>query len=73
MRIINLDETGIKLIASNKRQLYLSTTDIKKFIAKHYKIKDNILTLEDKELLLTKRDVEEFGNTYTYIETNFKD
>lgn len=73
MRVINLDETGIKLIASNKRQLYLSTTDIKKFIAKHYTINGNILTLEDKQLLLTKNDIEEFGNIYTYIESNFKD
>ena len=43
MRVINLDDTGIKLIASNKKQMYLSLAEIKEFVAKKYRIEENLL------------------------------
>jgi hypothetical protein len=72
MRIINLDETGIKVITSNKKQMYLSLSEIKDFIAKKYTLNENVLTINNKKLQLTDKDMLEFENIYSYIETNFK-
>lgn len=73
MRIINLDETGIKIITSNKKQMYLSLEEIKKFIAKKYTLNNNILTLDAKKLILSDKDVLEFPNIITYINDNFSE
>lgn len=71
MRVINLDETGIKIIASNKKQLYLSLEDIKAFLAKKFTLNENLLTIGNKSLQLSKNDFEEFETTYDYIEKIF--
>lgn len=71
MRIINLDETGIKLITSTKKQMYLSLSEIKDFIAKKYMLKDNRLIFNTKELILSDNDVKEFPDIYDYIKDNF--
>lgn len=71
MRVINLDETGIKIISSNKKQMYLSVNEIKDFIAKKYSLEQNILKFYEKELLLSDSDIEEFPNILNYIKTNF--
>ena len=73
MRVINLDDTGIKLITSDKKQMYLSLPEVKDFINKRYILKDNILSLNNKKLTLSDKDVSEFSNIINYIETNFKD
>lgn len=72
MRVINLDETGIKLIGSNRKQLYLSLKDVKDFLDKKYTITENTFKLNNKELVLTDSDTEDFGSTYDYIEGMFK-
>lgn len=72
MRVINLDETGIKLIGSNRRQLYLSLKDVKDFLDKKYTITANTFKLNNKELVLTDSDTEDFGSTYEYIHEMFK-
>jgi uncharacterized protein with HEPN domain len=72
MRVINLDETGIKIITSEKKQMYLSIAEIRDFIAKKYTLIDNILTINTKQLPLSKKDVDEFPTIVTYIENNFK-
>ena len=36
MKVINLDETGIKLITSTKRQMYLTLKEVKDFVNKKY-------------------------------------
>lgn len=71
MRIINLDETGIKLITSDKKQMYLSLNEIKEFIAKKYVLEKNILTFDKKKLILSDKDLLEFPNIIDYIESNF--
>lgn len=72
MRIINLDETGIKLITSTKKQMYLSLDEIKEFIAKKYTLIDNVLTLDQKKLTLSEKDILEFPNIVDYIKSNFE-
>lgn len=72
MRVINLDETGIKLIASNKKQIYLTLEEVKEFIKKKYILQDGLLTICNKKLKLTESDMSEFQNIYTYIKTNFE-
>lgn len=71
MRIINLDETGIKIITSNKKQMYLSLDEIKEFIEKKYTLVDNVLTFDKKKLILSDDDVLEFPNIVNYIKNNF--
>ncbi|MGN1392608.1 MAG: hypothetical protein ACI4V7_00980 [Succinivibrionaceae bacterium] len=71
MRMINLDETGIKIITSNKKQMYLSLNEIKEFIAKKYTLDNNILTFDKKKLILSDKDVLEFPNIVDYITSTF--
>ena len=71
MKVINLDETGIKLITSTKKQMYLNLKEVKDFINKKYNLKDNILTINKKELPLSEKDLEEFPDIIEYIHTNF--
>ena len=73
MRVINLDDTGIKLITDNKKQIYLSLDEVKDFINKKYSIENNIFTLNNKKLTLSDKDVYEFPNIVMYIENNFGD
>lgn len=72
MRVINLDETGIKLITSTKKQMYLSLSEIKDFLSNKYTLVDNVLTLNQKTLLLSESDVNEFPNIVDYIESKFE-
>lgn len=72
MRVINLDETGIKIITSNKKQMYLSLKEVKEFLDRKYTLSENLLKLNNKQLLLTESDMEEFDSTYDYIQGIFE-
>lgn len=72
MRIINLDETGIKIIAANRKSMYLSLREVKDFLERKYTLSENLLKLNNKQLLLTDSDLEEFDTIYNYIDTIFK-
>ena len=72
MRIINLDDTGIKIIAANRKSMYLSLREVKEFLDRKYTLNENLLKLNNKQLLLTDSDVEEFDTIYDYIDTIFK-
>lgn len=71
MRVINLDETGIKLITSNKKQMYLSLDEIKEFVARKYTLTDNVFSFNQKKLILSEKDLEEFPNIEEYIKNQF--
>ena len=51
MRVINLDETGIKIITSNKKYMYLSLKEVKEFLDRKYTLTENLLKLNNKQLL----------------------
>jgi hypothetical protein len=72
MRVINLDETGIKIISSTKHQIYLTLNEVKSFIKKNYTITDNKLTFNTKTLQLSDKDVEEFPNILNYLISHFE-
>ena len=72
MRVINLDETRIKIITSNKKYMYLSLKEVKEFLDRKYTLTENLLKLNNKQLLLTDSDVEEFDSMYDYINGIFK-
>lgn len=72
MRVINLDETGIKLIASNKHQLYLSVNEVKNIIKKKYSLVDNQLNVNNKTLKLSDDDVKEFPSILEYLTNHFE-
>jgi hypothetical protein len=72
MRVINLDETGIKLITANRKQMYISLKQIKDFLDKKYTLSNNRLAFNNDELVLTDSEVEEFDSTYDYIQGIFK-
>ena len=72
MRVINLDATGIKLITSDKKQMYLSLEEIRDFLNNKYNLTENILSLNNKKLILSEKDIDEFPSIVTYIENNFK-
>lgn len=72
MRIINLDATGIKIITSDKKQMYLTLAEVRDFLDKKYNLTENILSLNNKKLVLSEKDMDEFPSVITYIENNFK-
>lgn len=72
MRVINLDETGIKLITANRKQMYISLKQIKDFLDKKYTLSNNRLAFNNDELVLTDSEVEEFDSTYDYIQGIFE-
>ena len=72
MRVINLDATGIKIITSDKKQMYLSLAEVGDFLDKKYKLTENILSVNNKKLILSDKDIDEFPSIVTYIENNFK-
>ena len=71
MRVINLDEIGIKLINSQKEQVYLSKADIKELLNKKYTIDDNVLKVNNKQLAITDEEIQQFDSIFTYISSNF--
>lgn len=72
MRIINLDDSGIKMISSTKHQMYLSISEVKSFIEKNYKIDGDKLIFNTKSLQLSDDDVKEFPSILTYLKTHFE-
>ena len=68
MRVINLDATGIKIITSDKKQMYLSLAEVRDFLDKKYKLTENILSVNNKKLILSDKDIDEFPSIVTYIE-----
>ena len=72
MRIINLDATRIKIITSDKKQMYLTLAEVRDFLDKKYNLTENILSLNNKKLVLSEKDMDEFPSVVTYIENNFK-
>lgn len=72
MRIINLDDTGIKMISSTKHQMYLSVDEVKKFIKKKYKLDGDKLIVNEKSLQLSAEDVKEFPSILNYLKSHFE-
>lgn len=70
MRVINLDETGIKLINNKKNQIYISKDDLRDFVKGKYTIDtDNILTFKTLKMKLSQEEVKDFSTILKYLKT----
>ena len=76
MTIYQLVQTYQRFSLYDGRQVqtiyHAAGAEIKDFIAKKYTLNENVLTINNKKLQLTDKDMLEFENIYSYIETNFK-
>lgn len=52
--------------------MYLTLAEVHDFLDKKYNLTENILSLNNKKLILSKKDMDEFPSVVTYIENNFK-
>ena len=71
MRIINLDEIGVKLITSCKDQVYIDLEDLPAFANGNYTLKGNILTVNGEDLELSERDLKELPSIMHYVKQKF--
>lgn len=69
MRVINLDETGIKLLNNNKNQIYIIKEDLQDFVDGHYNLTENGLTFKNKTLTLSAQEIKDFPTILQYIKT----
>lgn len=71
MRIINLDETGIKLISSCKDQTYISLDQLPAFAKGNYTLEGNKMTVNGDVLELSERDLKELPSIMDYVKQRF--
>jgi len=69
MRVINLDETGIKLINNNKNQIYITKETLKDFVAGKYTLINQQLKFNNKTLSLSTEEIKAFPTIIKYIKT----
>ncbi len=69
MRVINLDETGIKLINNKKNQIYIKLEDLTDFVAGDYKIENNTLSFKSYKLPISDEEINNFSVILTYLKT----
>lgn len=69
MRVINLDETGIKLLNDNKNQIYITKEDLKDFVSGKYILKNDELIFNNKKLTLSSNEINTLPAIINYIKT----
>lgn len=69
MRVINLDETGIKLLNDNKNQIYITKEDLKDFVLGKYTLLNNELLFNNKKLTLSLNEIDSLPTIIDYIKT----
>lgn len=69
MRVINLDETGIKLINNKKNQIYLDTEEVRSFVAGQYTIKDGVLNFKNYTLSLSQQEIKDLDIVLKYLKS----
>ena len=69
MRVINLDETGIKLINNKKNQIYLDKEEIKDFVAGKYTITDGNLLFKNYKLILSQEEIKDIKTIINYLKS----
>lgn len=69
MRVINLDETGIKLINNKKQQIYLSLDEVKSFVNTKNLIKDDHIEFNNLKLALSKEEIKDFNVIIKYLKS----
>lgn len=66
MRMINLDETGIKILNRKKDSIYLRGKDIDAFIDGNFTLTESSIIIGNQELLIDEQDKAEIDNVREY-------
>ena len=69
MRVINLDETGIKLINNKKNQIYIKKDEVSDLVNGNYQIEDNTLHFKNLKLTMSPIEVKDFSVILKYLKT----
>ena len=72
MKIIDLNENGVKLISSTRKQIYLTLNDIKEVLKSNYILQNNTFKINNKELYLQKQEFDDFSEVCHYLKTHFE-
>ena len=67
MRVINLDETGIKLLNNNKNQIYITKEHLKDFVEGKYTLNKDGLIFNNKKLSLSQEEINNFPTIIQYV------
>lgn len=67
MRVINLDETGIKLLNNNKNQIYITKEKLKDFVEGKYILDKDGLLFNNKRLSLSTEEINNFPTIIQYV------
>ena len=69
MRVINLDETGIKLINNKKNQIYIKKDEVSDLVEGNYTIVDDILHFKNLKLSMSPTEIKDFSVILKYLKT----
>lgn len=69
MRVINLDETGIKLLNNNKNQIYIMQEDLLDFVNGNFVLNEKGLVFKNKTLSLSSQEIKDLPIIIQYIKT----
>lgn len=69
MRIINLDESGIKLITNDKCQAYITREELPDFVKGNYIINNNILIFNQIQLPLSNEEITNLPIILQYLKS----
>ena len=72
MKIIDLNENGVKLISSTRKQIYLTLNDIKEVLKSNYILQNNTFKINNKELDLQKQEFDDFSEVCHYLKTHYE-
>jgi hypothetical protein len=67
MRVINLDETGIKLLNNKKNQIYITKEKLIDFVNGKYELSEDGLKFNNKQLMLSQDEIKAFPTIIQYI------
>lgn len=67
MRVINLDEAGIKLLNNKKNQIYVNLEDLYSLVQGEYLIVNNTLCFKQHKLTLSAEEIKDFPVILKYL------
>lgn len=71
--MIQLDETGIKLVNNKKDSIYLMDEEIDNFIDGNYTLTESSLIINNKELPMNEKDFSELNNVREYTKGQLRE
>lgn len=69
MRVINLDETGVKLINNKKQQIYLTLDEVRTFVKTKNLIQEDHIVFNNMKLFVSKEEIRDFNTIISYLKS----